>query len=70
MKVDAAAFEDPNAIPSLPNVLLVGDSISIGYTLPVRELLEGKASIFSPPINCQSTIQGLRLLDEWLGNGE
>jgi hypothetical protein len=69
MKVDPA-LEDPTVIPSLPNVLLIGDSISIGYTLPVRELLQGKASIFRPPINCQSTIRGLRLLDEWLGDGE
>jgi hypothetical protein len=30
--------------PNLPRVLLIGDSISIGYTLPVRKLLEGKAS--------------------------
>ena len=69
MKVDPA-FEDPTVISSLPNVLLIGDSISIGYTHPVRELLEGKANIFRPPVNCQSTIQGLRLLDEWLGDGD
>ena len=69
MKVDPA-FEDPTVISSLPNVLLIGDSISIGYTHPVRELLEGNANIFRPPVNCQSTIQGLRLLDEWLGDGD
>jgi len=26
---------------ALPNVLILGDSISIGYTLPVRERLKG-----------------------------
>ncbi len=30
----------------LPNVLLYGDSISIGYTLPVRNTLAGKANVF------------------------
>lgn len=30
--------------PGLPRVLLVGDSISIGYTLPVRTLLAGRAN--------------------------
>jgi acyl-CoA thioesterase-1 len=32
------AFE---ADPALPNVLILGDSISIAYTLPVREKLRG-----------------------------
>ncbi len=29
--------------PGLPRVLLIGDSISIGYTQPVRDLLKEKA---------------------------
>ena len=29
-------------VAGLPRVLLIGDSISIGYTLPTRELLKGK----------------------------
>lgn len=32
--------------PALPNVLIYGDSISIGYTQPVREQLAGKANVF------------------------
>ena len=32
-------------VPGLPRVTLIGDSISIGYTLPVRELLKGKANV-------------------------
>ena len=31
--------------PKLPRVLLLGDSISIAYTIPVRELLRGKANV-------------------------
>ena len=33
-----AAIQD---VPGLPRVLLIGDSISIAYTLPVRALLKG-----------------------------
>jgi uncharacterized protein DUF4832/GDSL-like lipase/acylhydrolase family protein/glycosyl hydrolase family 42 (putative beta-galactosidase) len=32
--------------PELPNVLIYGDSISIGYTQPVREALKGKANVY------------------------
>jgi acyl-CoA thioesterase-1 len=35
-------------VEGLPNVLVLGDSISIGYTLFVRELLEGKANLYRP----------------------
>jgi len=59
--------------PALPNVLILGDSISIGYTLPVRELLQGKANVFRPllpdekkPANCAGTTQSLKQIDQWL----
>jgi len=59
------AIEDD---PTLPRVLLIGDSISIGYTLPVRKLLKGKANVHRPLTNCGPTIWGLASLDKWLGN--
>ena len=31
-------------VAGLPNVLIIGDSISIGYTLPTRALLKGTVS--------------------------
>jgi len=55
--------------PGLPRVLLIGDSISIGYTLPVRAALEGKANVHRPKDNCGPTIRGLESLDAWLGTG-
>lgn len=61
------AFDKPTPDPSLPNVLLIGDSISIGYTLPVRELLRGKANVYRPPVNCGPTTRGLEQIDDWLG---
>jgi len=54
-------------VAGLPRVLLIGDSISIGYTLPTRELLEGKANVHRPPTNCGPTIRGLEHIDAWLG---
>lgn len=53
--------------PKLPRVLLIGDSISIGYTLPTRELLKGKANVHRIPTNGGPTINGLKNLDSWLG---
>jgi lysophospholipase L1-like esterase len=32
--------------PKLPNVLIYGDSISIGYTEPVRDSLQGQANVY------------------------
>ena len=55
--------------PNLPRVLLIGDSISIGYTVPVRELLAGKANVHRPPANCGPTTRGLESIDAWLGDG-
>ncbi|MCB1090433.1 MAG: SGNH/GDSL hydrolase family protein [Verrucomicrobiae bacterium] len=55
--------------PGLPRVLLLGDSISIGYTLQVRELLKGKANVHRPKANCGPTTAGLQNLDAWLASG-
>ncbi len=56
--------------PGLPRVLLLGDSISMGYTLPVRALLAGKANVHRPPENCGDTKRGATSLDKWLGSGK
>lgn len=54
----------------LPRVLLIGDSISIGYTLAVRKQLAGIANVHRPAENCGSTGYGLERLDAWLGAGK
>jgi acyl-CoA thioesterase-1 len=56
--------------PGLPRVLLIGDSISIGYTLPVREVLAEKANVHRIPTNGGPTIRGLEQIDAWLGDSE
>lgn len=52
----------------MPSVLLIGDSISIGYTLPLREALTGVANVYRPPENCAHTWRGLERIDEWIGD--
>ena len=56
--------------PQLPDVLLIGDSISIGYTLAVRELLESDANVHRIPTNGGPTSRGLEQLERWLGDTE
>src|ERR1700744_5796654 len=51
---------------SLPRVLLIGDSISQGYTLKVRQLLKGKANVQRPLTNCGPTSKAMIELDNWL----
>lgn len=55
--------------PALSRVLLIGDSISIGYTVPTREILAGKANVHRPATNGGSTARGLKHLEQWLGEG-
>ncbi len=58
----------------LPNVLILGDSISIGYTPFVQKFLKGRANIYRPlledgnPENCQGTMNGVKNIDRWIGN--
>ena len=64
------AMKAPKDDPGLPRVLLIGDSISIGYTLPVRELLKGKANVHRIPQNGGATEVGLEKMKSWLGDGK
>ena len=52
----------------LPRVLLIGDSISIGYTVTVRTELAGKANVHRIPENGADTANGLKKIDDWLGD--
>jgi hypothetical protein len=64
------AFETVQDRPGLPRVLLIGDSISIGYTIPVRTLLRGKANLHRIPENGGPTITGLKNMEKWLGDSK
>lgn len=51
-----------------PNVLLIGDSISIGYTPFVREALQDQVNVRRIPGNGKDTSFGLQQLDRWLAS--
>ena len=57
-------------VAGLPRVLLIGDSISIGYTQPTRKLLEGKANVHRIPANGGPTKNGIANIKKWLGDGK
>lgn len=52
-----------------PRVLIVGDSISIGYTPFVKKLLEGKAYVEHNAGNGGPTSNGAAHIEEWLKDG-
>jgi acyl-CoA thioesterase-1 len=64
------SFAEVSDAPGLPRVLLIGDSISMGYTVPVRNLLQGKANVHRIPENGGPTTNGLAKLKTWLGKGK
>lgn len=51
-----------------PKVLIIGDSISIGYFEPTKVLLEGQAEVYHNEGNAAHTANGLAKLDDWLGD--
>ncbi len=51
----------------LPRVLIIGDSISIGYTPVVQAALKGEADVRRIPGNGRMSANGLKLLSSWLG---
>lgn len=56
--------------PQLPRVLLIGDSVSRGYTQSVRKVLAGKGNVHRAPANCGPTSLGLKKIEVWLGDGK
>ncbi|NQU42582.1 SGNH/GDSL hydrolase family protein [bacterium] len=62
------AFRFVQDDPRLPRVLIIGDSISIGYTEPVRRRLAGKANVHRIPANGGHTGTGLERIEKWLGD--
>ncbi len=64
------SLEKITDVPGLPRVLLIGDSISMGYTLPTRELLKGKANLHRIPRNGSSTKDALPYIDGWIAEGK
>ncbi|MFV3416144.1 SGNH/GDSL hydrolase family protein [Pseudomonas sp. NY15436] len=57
----------PIAASCADKVLIIGDSISIGYTPFVQETLRGIADVEHSPGNAQDSHNGVQNLDNWIG---
>lgn len=55
--------------PAKKSVLIIGDSISIGYTAAVARELADIADVVHNPGNGQDTNNGLEHIDQWLAAG-
>lgn len=69
-KAANAAYGKVEDVAGLPRVLIIGDSISIGYQVPLREALKGKANVHRPGTNCGPTTRGVENIESWLGDGK
>ncbi|MCP4836042.1 MAG: sulfatase-like hydrolase/transferase [Phycisphaera sp.] len=52
--------------PPLPRVLLLGDSISMGYHATVQATLDDEAVVLRPLGNCEGTSLGVERIGRWL----
>ena len=68
-KVHDPALVDVPDKPGLPRVLLIGDSISLGYTPLVRALLKDKANVHRAQENTGPSSSGVKNLDAYLAVG-
>ncbi len=50
----------------MKNLLLIGDSIRMGYDKSVKKTLEGKANVIFPEENCRFASYVLRYFHEYL----
>ena len=64
--VNNPAFEFVQRDPALPDLLVIGNSISIGYTPTVKGLLEGRANVYRIPENGGDTRKFLESHRNWL----
>jgi lysophospholipase L1-like esterase/dienelactone hydrolase len=64
----ATLLAQPQPKQDLPRVLLLGDSIRLGYAPLVAKKLAGKAEVVSPAENAADTANTLKMLDKWLAD--
>src|SRR5437763_10538543 len=62
----ASRAQPPAEKPELPKVVLVGDSIRLGYAPLVAKRLSGKARVVSVEANGGDSANVLAHLDEWV----
>ena len=55
-----------SCVSNKAKILIIGDSISIGYTPYVKESLRQKAQVYHNPKNAQHTKVGLKKINSWV----
>lgn len=68
--VATSAAQKAKDDPQLPRVLIIGDSISIGYTPGTQKLLAGKANVHRIGENGGPSDNGTAKIKKWLGDGK
>ena len=53
----------------MKNVILIGDSIRMGYCKYVKEALDGAAEVYYPAENCRFSTHTFRFLGDWHRDG-
>jgi lysophospholipase L1-like esterase len=66
----AARPQPPQDDPRLPRVMLIGDSISVGYTDAVRAELAGLANVHRVEGNAGPSSSGVQKVDDWIAPGK
>lgn len=69
-KAPNPAYAPTVDVAGLPRVLIIGDSISIGYQVALKEALAGKANVHRPAENCGPSSRGVENIEKWLGDGK
>jgi len=62
------AFSTASFEPEKAKILIIGDSVSIGYTPFVKEYLKEIADVLHNPGNAQHTGNGLKNIELWIDN--
>jgi len=65
--IGAAMVVQAEETAPLPKVLIIGDSISKGYSKHVREILAGKVVVKNNPKNAQDSKFGRKMVRGWVG---
>lgn len=65
---ESAIAEKAAAKEGVPQALIIGDSISLGYTPHVVQLLKGKANVVHHKGNAGPTMRGIAEIDQWIGD--
>jgi len=63
-----AFAEKPSEDAKLPKVLIIGDSISLGYTPYVKNMLKDQAEVVHNRGNAGPTMRGVANIEKWLGD--